>query len=74
VEFAGHGITVNCVVPGKIGGKRSAGSGRRIAGQPMVGRDGVPEDLSEVIRMLCRRASSYMTDQTLHVNGGLFLP
>jgi len=74
VEFAGHGITVNCVVPGKIGGKRSAGSGTGIAGQPMVGREGVPEDVSEVVRMLCRPASSYMTGQTLHVNGGLFLP
>ena len=74
VEFAGHGITVNCVVPGKIGGKRSAGSGTGIAGQSLIGREGVPEDVSEVIRLLCRPASSYMSGQTLHVNGGLFLP
>lgn len=74
VEFAGHGITVNCVVPGKIGGKRSAGSGQGIAGMPIVGREGVPEDVAEVIRMLCRPSSSYITGQTIHVNGGLFLP
>jgi 3-oxoacyl-[acyl-carrier protein] reductase len=74
VEFAGHGVTVNCVVPGKIGGKRSAGSGAGIAGAPIVGREGVPEDVSEVIRLLCRPASGYITGQTIHVNGGLFLP
>ncbi|WP_431285512.1 SDR family NAD(P)-dependent oxidoreductase [Humitalea sp. 24SJ18S-53] len=73
VEFAGHGVTVNCVVPGKIGGKRSAGSGKGIAGMPIVGREGVPEDVAEVIRLLCRPASSFITGQSIHVNGGLFL-
>jgi len=74
MEFAGHGVTVNCVIPGKIGGKRSAGSGTGIAGVPPVGREGVPEDVAEMIRLLCRPASGYITGQSLHVNGGLFLP
>src|SRR6185369_9434204 len=43
-EFAPHGITVNCVVPGKIGGERSATSGRGIQAVPPVGREGVPDD------------------------------
>lgn len=73
VEHAGDGITVNCVVPGKIGGQRSAGSGKGIAGSPIVGREGVPEDVSEIVRLLCRPAASYMTGQTIHVNGGLYL-
>ena len=74
VEFAPHGITVNCVVPGKIGGQRSAGAGKGIAGAPLVGREGVPEDVSRIVRMLCDPASSFVTGQSIHVNGGLFLP
>jgi 3-oxoacyl-[acyl-carrier protein] reductase len=74
VEFAPHGITVNCVVPGKIGGQRSAGAGKGIAGAPLVGREGVPEDVSEIVRLLCNPASSFVTGQSIHVNGGLFLP
>jgi len=73
VELAGNGITVNCVVPGKIGGKRSATSGKGIAGTPLVGREGVPEDVSEVVRLLCQPQTSYITGQTVHVSGGLYL-
>lgn len=73
VEFATQGITVNCVVPGRIGGKRSAGSGRGIAGAPIVGREGVPEDVAEIVRMLCRPSTSFVTGQTIHVSGGMFL-
>jgi 3-oxoacyl-[acyl-carrier protein] reductase len=73
-EFAGNGITVNCVVPGKIGGKRAATAGKGIAGMPIVGREGVPEDVAELVRLLCRPATSFITGQSVHVNGGLFLP
>jgi 3-oxoacyl-[acyl-carrier protein] reductase len=65
---------VGCVVPGKIGGQRSAGAGKGIAGAPLVGREGVPEDVSEIVRLLCNPASSFVTGQSIHVNGGLFLP
>lgn len=73
-EFAAHGITVNCVVPGRIGGQRSATSGHGITASPPVGREGVPEDVVMVIRMLCNPAASYITGQTIHVSGGLFMP
>jgi 3-oxoacyl-[acyl-carrier protein] reductase len=73
-EFAAHGVTVNCVIPGKIGGQRSHGSGKGIAGMPIVGREGVPEDVAEVVRLLCRPATSFITGQSVHVNGGLFMP
>jgi 3-oxoacyl-[acyl-carrier protein] reductase len=78
VELAEHGITVNCVVPGKIGGKRSATSGHSVSlpggGQPLVGREGTPEDVAEVVRMLCLPTGAFMTGQIIHVNGGLYLP
>ena len=73
-EFAAHGITVNCVVPGRIGGERSAGSGRGFQAHPPVGREGMPADVAEMIKTLCLPAMSYVTGQTIHVNGGLFMP
>lgn len=73
-EFAPFGITVNCVVPGKIGGQRSHTSGQGIQGQPPVGREGIPEDVADLVHQLCLPRTSYITGQTLHVSGGLFMP
>lgn len=73
-EFAGNGITVNCIVPGKIGGERSHTSGKGIAGAPPVGREGQPADVAGLVHNLCLPTSSYITGQTIHVSGGLFMP
>jgi 3-oxoacyl-[acyl-carrier protein] reductase len=73
-EFAPQGITVNCVVPGRIGGQRSANSGHGISVPPPVGREGVPEDVADMIRFLCLPQSDYLTGQTLHVSGGIYMP
>lgn len=74
VEFAPHGITANCVAPGKIGGKRSATSGNSVgAAGPIVPREGAPEDVAAMILVLCGPAGDFITGQTIHVNGGLFL-
>jgi 3-oxoacyl-[acyl-carrier protein] reductase len=73
-EYAKHGITVNTVVPGRIGGERSATSGTGIAAAPPVGREGVPDDVAAMVRMVCQPSTSYITGQTLHVNGGIFMP
>ena len=78
VEFADRGITANCVVPGKIGGERSRTSGESptMAGgvHPIVGREGTPEDVAAVVHHLCLPASRYITGQTIHVSGGMYLP
>jgi 3-oxoacyl-[acyl-carrier protein] reductase len=73
-EFAAHGITVNCVVPGRIGGERSATAGRGLQAHTPVGREGSPDDVAEMIKTLCLPAMSYITGQTIHVSGGLFMP
>jgi 3-oxoacyl-[acyl-carrier protein] reductase len=78
VEFATAGVTANCVVPGKIGGKRSATSGKSFSlhgheARPIVGREGRPEDVAAMVMTLCGPAGSFITGQSLHVNGGLFL-
>lgn len=78
VEFGARGITANCVVPGKIGGARAAGAGEvpPIPGPelPLVGREGRPEEVAAVVRSLCLPTGRFVTGQTLHVNGGLYLP
>ncbi len=72
-EFASQGVTVNCIVPGRIGGHRSQTSGHGIAGAPPVGREGTPDDVSGIVHHICLPASSYITGQTIHVSGGMFM-
>ena len=76
-ELGPYGITVNCVVPGKIGGKRSATSGHSVSlpggGQPLVGREGTPEDVAEVVVFLCSPGAEMIRGQTVIVDGGFSL-
>jgi 3-oxoacyl-[acyl-carrier protein] reductase len=77
VEFADRNITANCVAPGKIGGKRSATSGESPAmgtGGPIVGREGEIAEAAFVILTLCMPEARFMTGQTVHVSGGMFMP
>jgi 3-oxoacyl-[acyl-carrier protein] reductase len=72
-EYAGRNITVNCVAPGKIGGERAKTAGEVPALDVPVGRDGNFEDIARVVRFLCQPESSFITGQTIHVNGGQFV-
>ncbi|MEM9030414.1 MAG: SDR family oxidoreductase [Pseudomonadota bacterium] len=78
MEFADKGIRVNCVAPGKIGGQRSATSGETPAmpGAATIplGREGDVEDVAQLICAICGPAGRFMTGQTIHLNGGLYLP
>ena len=78
VEFADRGITANCVVPGKIGGRRSrtAGKSPEMGGGagPIVGRLGTVEEVAAMVRQLCLPQSRYVTGQTIHVSGGMYMP
>jgi len=78
VEFGSSGITVNCVAPGRIGGARSASSGKGGVipggGHPLVGREGEPQDIAAAVKLLCSPGGRYITGQTIHVNGGIYLP
>jgi 3-oxoacyl-[acyl-carrier protein] reductase len=78
IELAERGITVNCVVPGAIDTARDANSGA-IPPHPQgfdapVGRQGRPEEIAAMVSYLAGERSAYVTGQTLHVNGGLYLP
>ncbi|MFQ5542630.1 MAG: SDR family oxidoreductase, partial [Candidatus Binatia bacterium] len=39
-----------------------------------MGRAGEPRDIAEGVAFLAGEGSSYMTGQTLHVNGGFVMP
>jgi NAD(P)-dependent dehydrogenase (short-subunit alcohol dehydrogenase family) len=76
VELAPHGIRVNCVAPGAIEVERTrlelddyAGTWGAIAPLRRVGQ---PEDVARAVAFLASPASSYITAQTLWVDGGLF--
>jgi 3-oxoacyl-[acyl-carrier protein] reductase len=76
VEFADRGITANCVVPGKIGGRRGVAEVGAVGDgpAPIVGRQGRVDDVAALITQLCLPAGRYITGQTLHVSGGMYLP
>jgi len=76
-EVASRGITVNAVAPGFIDTDmtRALTEEQRTAllGQIPVGRLGTPADVaSAVVFLSCARAA-YITGETLHVNGGMYM-
>jgi 3-oxoacyl-[acyl-carrier protein] reductase len=75
-ELSPRGITVNCVVPGLIATSQRTGTvpGVHLRNPPLVGRRGQPEDVAAMVRHLAGPAGRYITGQTIHVNGGAFLP
>jgi 3-oxoacyl-[acyl-carrier protein] reductase len=73
-ELASHHITVNCVAPGMIETARTGAEPAHHAGKtPPVGRKGTPEEVATLVRFLCGPGARYITGQTIHANGGLFM-
>lgn len=77
-DLAPHGITVNCVSPGMIvterGRSNQATPAHHAERKTLLGRQGQPEEIAAMVRMLCGPDGRYITGQTVHVNGGLFMP
>ena len=76
-EVAARGITVNAVAPGFIATDMTAVLPEKVveglkAGIPM-GRLGDPEDIAKAVAFLVSDEAAYITGQTLHVNGGMFM-
>ncbi len=76
-EVAPRGITVNAVAPGFIDTEMTASLPEKakesFLQQIPLGRVGQPEDVAEAVYWLCSQAASYITGQTIHVNGGMFM-
>jgi 3-oxoacyl-[acyl-carrier protein] reductase len=75
VELAHQGTTVNCVAPGIIDTVRGASAGAApMLPANLVERAGKPAEVAAMVRFLCGPAARYITGQTIHVNGGSYLP
>ena len=74
-EVAGRGVTVNCIAPGFITSAMTEvlpdEQKTRILGAIPAGRMGTPEEIAAGVVFLASPAASYVTGQTLHVNGGM---
>jgi len=77
-EVGSRGITVNTVAPGFIDTDmtRALSDEQRDAlkGQIPLSRLGDPEDIANAVAFLASPSASYITGETLHVNGGMFMP
>ncbi|MEJ2061132.1 MAG: 3-oxoacyl-ACP reductase FabG [Gammaproteobacteria bacterium] len=77
-EVGSRGITVNTVAPGFIDTDmtRALPEAQREAllNQIALGRLGQPEEIARVVAFLASEDASYITGETLHVNGGMYMP
>ena len=76
-EVASRGITVNCIAPGFIKtnmtDKLNENQTSSILNRIPMNRIGIPIDICSSAIFLASSYSNYITGQTIHVNGGMFM-
>jgi len=76
-EYASRSITVNAVAPGFIDTDMTAVIGAEAKDGMLktipLGRTGRPEEVAAAVAFLCSDAASYITGETLRVNGGMYM-
>jgi len=77
-EVASRGITVNAVAPGFIDTDMTKALSETQRADLMkeipMGRLGAPEDVAAAVLFLASPQAAYITGETLHVNGGMYMP
>ena len=76
-EVAARGVTANVVAPGFIDTDMTRALGdeqrERLTGTIPLGRLGQPADVAATVAWLASPAAGYVTGQTIHVNGGMYM-
>tara|TARA_A100001011_G_scaffold346406_1_gene382780 strand:- start:30 stop:764 length:735 start_codon:yes stop_codon:yes gene_type:complete len=76
IEYAKKNITINCVSPGFIQSnmtdKISETLKEVLASRIAMGKLGTGEDVANSVAFLSSDAASYITGETIHVNGGMY--
>ena len=76
-EVGSRGITVNAVAPGFINTDMThLNSGvveEELIKKIPLGRFGETSEVAHLVNFLCSEESSYITGQTIHINGGLYM-
>jgi len=76
-EVGSRGITVNVIAPGFIDTDMTRALSEeqrdRLRGTIPIGRLGCPEDIAACVSFLAGPDSRYITGQTIHVNGGMYM-
>ena len=76
-ELGSRSVTVNCVAPGFIDTDmtRELTDEQResMLGQIPLGRLGAPTEIAALVGFLCGEEAGYITGETLHINGGMYM-
>ena len=77
-EIGSRGVTVNVVAPGFIDTDMTRAmpedAKSSLVGQIALGRLGEPADIARAVAFLAGPSAGYITGETLHVNGGMYMP
>ena len=77
IEYAKKNITVNCVSPGFIVSDMTMGIADKVklylTSRIPMGKFGTGEDVSNCVAFLSSDQASYVTGETIHVNGGMYM-
>ena len=77
IEYAKKNITVNCVSPGFIVSDMTMNIAEKVklylTSRIPMGKLGTGEDVSNCVAFLSSDQASYVTGETIHVNGGMYM-
>lgn len=77
MEIGSRGITVNCVAPGFIDTDMTralaAEQAEALKSRIPLGRYGQPEEIAAVVGFLASQEAGYITGETIHANGGMYM-
>ena len=78
IEYAKKNITINCVSPGFIVSDMTMNIAEKVklylTSRIPMGKLGSGEDVSNSVVFLSSNLASYITGETIHVNGGMYMP